>query len=123
MEFVKSLWRGNEGLALTFWGMGLFVPLSASIILYFLGYQLDGVVYSRDGQTVADGWLLAALLDMYGWFILVCLWRSARIYVADAKSDVRAMWGKSIWGYLTLVLVVFSIPYAINDAFKLLSAI
>lgn len=123
MEFVKSLWRGEEGLAFTTWGMAFFAPLLLNLILRALDYVNLGGLYFKEGQDVADGWYITLPYMAYTWFILICMWRAATIYIDDAKTDVRALWGKSIWGYLTKVVVVFNVPFLLFMLYTFLISI
>jgi hypothetical protein len=86
MSLIGRIWRGEEGLGLTFWGYGL----GANILFTMLTFLILAL-------HLADWFLLALLLFrlVYMVFISVGIWRSANRYT-----------GHQAWAYLAKVMVI-----------------
>jgi hypothetical protein len=86
MSLIGRIWRGEEGLALTFWGYGLGANLLFTMIMV-MTLQLHLPV-----------WGFAAVLLfrlVYMVFISVGIWRSASRYT-----------GNRVWAYLAKIMVI-----------------
>ncbi|WP_319583352.1 hypothetical protein [uncultured Pseudodesulfovibrio sp.] len=97
---LARIWRGEEGLARTFWGWGFAV----NIVLKGISLLLLAVAGQRSGFELV---LLAFLLFMiaYQVFISVAIWRSANRYE-----------GNRAWRFLAKAVVVLG---AIQTVFSL----
>lgn len=94
MSFFGELWRGERGLAFTFWGMGIIVKLIIGVI------EVNLFLY------VSDFFLNLPMLFVFSLFMLVCIWRSSDNYIAVAKEAGSA---KSSWGYLAKIMAVIGV--------------
>ncbi len=94
VNFIKSLWRGERGLAFTFWGMGIGVKLIVGVI------DINLFLY------VNDFFLNGPLMLIFSLYMLVCIWRSSDNYIAAAKEAGTA---KSSWGYLAKIMAIIGV--------------
>ena len=93
MGLIRRVWRGEAGLARTFWVFGLAVSV------LFKGVFL--LVTATAGKSPAFVTILLALFILslgYQAFISVAIWRSATRYQ-----------GKREWAYLAKAMVVLCI--------------
>ncbi|MGE4423706.1 MAG: hypothetical protein AB7D39_15535 [Pseudodesulfovibrio sp.] len=86
MSLIGRIWRGEEGLGLTFWGYGLGANILFSMIM-LMTLQLRLPIWGFIGV------LLFRLVYMV--FISVGIWRSAGRYT-----------GHQAWAYLAKVMVI-----------------
>ena len=82
MDFATRLWRGDVGLAITYWVFGVIG-----------NYLLAIIVASIMGPTVAIVIMAASTL-----FVSVCIWRSATKYE-----------GKPVWAILAKIAIVLGV--------------
>ena len=98
MEFLGSLWRGDAGLAKTYWIYGAI----GSLIFFAIPGALQAGLWVSDSQNAALG--AFSLFYRFGFapayvvFISVAIWRSANTYR-----------GNSLWAKLAKVAVVLGI--------------
>lgn len=105
MNFIKTLWRGDISLSVTYWGMGVLMNVIFSVVfklLNMLGYY-DEITDIKIIIIIT----LSAAVFLYSIFISVCIWRSANHYIADAdaSSDEEE---DGTWGYWAKVIVGLS---------------
>ena len=103
MSLIARIWRGEEGLARTFWGYGFAVnAVLKGVSLLLLAMSGSG---RTSGFAVA---MLAFLLFMiaYQVFISVGIWRSANRYE-----------GYKGWAFLAKAVVVLGVIQTVASLF------
>ena len=105
-DFFVRMFRGNVGLALTFWVFGLVIPaLLAIVSIVILGVVVGYSVAANSGTVGGSAKLIfysymyvyTAAFTAYDIFIYIAIWRSARKYT-----------GLKLWKVLAQVCVVGS---------------
>lgn len=113
MNFIKSLWHGEQGLAFTFWVMGAGVLFILTMALLF---SIDA---SSDYEPIVS-WTIWFFIALYLAFILVATWKSAGKYIsaARAKRAKGFFWhlarGVVIIGWLNVFNMLFWLYVAIG---------
>ena len=107
MSFVGKLWRGDYGLARTFWLWGLVYPLVAGLLLLLVAFWASEQVEYRDSLTVV-AIALAAVVVAWGYSIVwaVGLWRAAFAYA-----------GFKLWSFLACLVSALTIVNLVVQTF------
>ena len=91
----QKFWRGQYGLAVTFWG---FFAVGFFVLTNILGRLLWPVLVS-----VPYWWFMASTQMLYGVIVGVAVWRSANNYgrfkawAVSAKVAICVWFGASLW--------------------------
>lgn len=101
MGLIAGIWRGEEGLARTFWGYGFAV----NVVLKGASLLLLGAARDRDGLAAVVLAYLAFMIA-YQVFISVAIWRSANRYA-----------GRAAWPFLAKAVVVLGVIQSVGSLF------
>ena len=116
-NFFVRMFRGDVGLALTFWVFGIVIPLMYSIVGFVVMVVIIGMVVgdavANQDAAVGSAKLLYYSYSFIFWggliaycvFTYIAIWRSARKYA-----------GFKLWKFLAQVYVVvcwLSLPYSL----------
>jgi hypothetical protein len=105
MDFIKSIWKGEQTLVFTYWIIGFLGGILLSLIISYL--ENIEVFNSDSGIVILLSVAFLLFFFCYTVFSLVAIWRSAGSYIATAKSDQVIRRSGSHWGYIARILVIF----------------
>jgi hypothetical protein len=105
MAFLKALWRGEISLVFTYWVMGTLVTFIFRAYEAYL-WESGRFMFATGEQLIFPS-ILTALQTGYLAFILICIWRSADKYIAEARTGYGRFKKNALWGYLARVSVGF----------------
>ena len=93
MEFFGKLWRGERGLAFTYWVMGVGVSIPFMLWDTVAAKTAIGG-YEITNSDVQMYFLFSSPAYAYTIFILISVWRSANRY--KAEKDTGGGWGTAL---------------------------